>query len=146
MYFCTFFVKTLEIVGAPNGTSRAFVTDMGKRRIILAAWLVVGYFYFFIANEWISASMNDRSFTEYIGHVLDLAVAEHRPPKEVRSMLLVRAESLEIPIDAEQIRITGEGRTMRAIVEYETDVRMPLINRPVYRIKFSHDVQHKDPR
>ena len=119
---------------------------MRQKRVFLAVWLAVGVFYFFIANSWITAGMNDKSFTEYMGHVVDLAATEHRPAREVRSLLLVRAESLDIPLDGQQIRIIGEGQSLRAIVEYETDVKIALWDRPVYRMKFSHDVSHKDPR
>jgi uncharacterized ubiquitin-like protein YukD len=119
---------------------------MKRRGAFLAVWVLAGFFYFFFANEWITAGMNDKSFSEYMGHVIDLAATEHRPAKEVRSMLLVRAESLDIPLEGQQIEITGEGKTLRAKVEYETDVKMPLVNSSLYRMKFTHDVTHKEPR
>ena len=119
---------------------------MRRRSIVLAVWGLVAFGYFFVASGWIAAGMNDKSFTEYMGHVVDLAAAEHRPAKEIRSMLLVRAESLDIPLDGQQIQIVGEGPNLHAIVEYETDVQMPLVHQSIYRMKFTHDVTHKEPR
>src|SRR5437868_5024884 len=100
-----------------------------RRGLFLGVWVLVGLAYFFFVSGWIAVNMHDKTFTEYLSYVVDLAGREHRPPNEIRSLLLVKAESLDIPLRADQIHIKGEGRTLDTDVEYEADVRLPVLNR-----------------
>lgn len=111
-----------------------------RSRMILGAWLFFGVAYFLLASGYIGVSMKDRAFNDYIGYVVDLALVENRPAKEIRSLLLVKADKLSIPLQGEQIQVNTHGRTLRVVVDYETDIRVPLLNRTVYRKKFSHDI------
>src|SRR5438046_1956493 len=113
---------------------------MRHRRLVLIAWLIIGVGYFIIMAAWVRVKDHDKAFTEYVRYVVNLAAVEHRPAREIRSLLLVRAESLDIPIEGQQIQISGEGRTLRAMVAYETDLHVPFFNRSLYRFKFAHDV------
>ena len=108
----------------------------------LPFWIVVAVGYFSVTGAWISVRTADKDFTDYMGYVVNLAGREHRPAKELRSLLLVKADDLAIPLDGEDIQITGEGKTLRTIVTYETDLRLPLVNRKIYRMKFSHDISY----
>ncbi len=107
---------------------------------MLALWLAVGVVYFLLVSGYIAVSMKDRAFNDYMDYVVGLALMEHRPAKEIRSLLLVKADELSIPLQGEQIKVDTKGRTLRVVVDYETDVRVPLLNRKVYRKRFSHDI------
>src|ERR1700751_2493386 len=89
------------------------------RRLVLLAWLSLGIFYALISSGWIIASMHDKTFGDYLSYVVDLAANEHRSHKEIRSLLLVKAESLAIPLNPQEIQISGEGDSLRAVVRYE---------------------------
>jgi len=109
----------------------------------LIAWVTLGIAYLFVMSGWVIVTMNDKALGDYLSYVVDYAGAEHRPAKEIRSLILVKAENLTIPLDGEQIQITGEGKTLRAVVQYQADVRVPLVNWKLYRKTFSHNVAFK---
>lgn len=111
-----------------------------RKHVILLGWLTVAAVYFLLVSGFIGVSMNDRAFTDYMGYVVNLALREHRPAKEIRSLLLVKADELSIPLQGEQIQVDAQGRSLRVVVDYETEIRMPLFNKTVYRKRFSHDV------
>ena len=112
----------------------------------LGLWLVVSLMYFSFLGQWILYSSDDKQFTQYMQHVVQIAATEHRPVKEVRALLLVKAEELSIPLQYDQIDITGEGETLRTVVYYDAEIKLPVLNRVVYRMEFSHDLNHKAVR
>ena len=109
-------------------------------RYPLIALCVLSAFYFSFAKQWISFSIRDRSFTEYSAQTLQVAAAEHRPQRDVRSLLLIKAEELAIPLTFNEIEITGDGRNMRIALSYEEAIILPFLKRPIYRMKFDHDI------
>ena len=120
---------------APQGRA-----PQSRKRVVLLGWLTAATAYFLLVSGYIGVSMNDRAFSDYMGYVVNLALNEHRPAKEIRSLLLVKADELSIPLHGEQIQVDAQGRTLRVVVDYETDIRMPLFNKTVYRKRFNHDV------
>jgi len=72
-------------------------------------------------------------------HVVQVAANEQRPADEVRALILIRAEDLSIPIHGDEVQINGNGQTMRAAVRYKAKVSLPIINQPVYQVRFQHD-------
>src|SRR5262245_45731702 len=95
------------------------------RRLVLLVWILVALFYFYLSYDYIRASVRDKSLTEYLDHVVQLAGSERRPPKEVRALILVKAEELGIPLSSEQIDIAGAGQTLAVSVDYQTDIEIP---------------------
>src|SRR5436190_22180311 len=93
-----------------------------ERYVAFGLWLLVIVVYFSLAGQWVSASADDKQFAEYTQHVVQIAADEHRPAKEVRTLLLVKAEELSIPLQYDRIDITGEGETLRTIVRYDTEI------------------------
>jgi hypothetical protein len=116
-----------------------------QRYAVLGLWFVIGLTYFSFAGQWIATSMNDRALADYMRHVVRVAATENRPAKEVRQLMLVRAEQLELPVPPEAIRVVTEETRVRATVNYETAVNLPLVGRPVYRMAFAHDLRYDRP-
>ena len=83
--------------------------------------------------------MRDRTFNQYSTHVVQLAAAEHRPLKDLRALLMVKADELALPLTQDQIDIAGVGRTLRVDVRYEDDIKIPVLGRRLYRVKFAHN-------
>jgi hypothetical protein len=113
------------------------------RYVVLGLWLLISVMYFSLAGQWIVYSSDDKQFVQYVQHVVQIAAADHRPAKEVRTLLLVKAEELSIPLQYDQINITGEGDTLRTVIYYDTELKIPVLNHVVYRMEFTHDLNHK---
>jgi hypothetical protein len=113
------------------------------KRSVLLLWLLVAFFYFYLSYDYIRATMNDKQFTDYLQYVVQIAGAERRPAKEIRALLLVKAEELSIPLKGEQITVMGAGDSLNVVVNYDVDIDVPLIQRQIYRKTFEHKVQYE---
>ena len=71
--------------------------------------------------------------------MIQVAANEQLPAKEVRALVLIRAGDLLVPVHDDEIQITGKGVTLRAAVHYKVDISLPIVNQPVYRMRFDHD-------
>jgi len=116
------------------------------KRIVLLIWTLVAFFYFYLSYDYIRASMNDRQFGEYVQYVVQIAGNERRSPKDIRDLLMAKAEELSLPVYRNQIRVSGEGNTLNVVVAYDLDIEIPLIRREVYRKGFEHNVRYQGPR
>ena len=121
-------------------------TGTTERYVALCLWLGITLVYFSVASQWITFSTYDKQFTEYVQHVIQGAASDHRPSREIRTLLLVKAEELSIPLPRNRIDITGEGDTLRTVIRYDTEIKVPLLNRVVYRMEFNHELTQKVPR
>jgi hypothetical protein len=115
----------------------------GVKRLALFVWLLVAFFYFYLSYNYIRANMNDRQFADYLQYVVQIAGGENRPAKEVRALILVKAEELSLPIRGEQITILGGGTTLNVSVNYDVDIEIPLIQRQIYTKKFEHMAKYQ---
>jgi hypothetical protein len=113
------------------------------KRIVLLLWILVAFFYFYLSYNYIRTSMNDRQFDDYLQYVVRIAGDEQRPAKEVRALILVRADELSIPVRGEQITIGGGGDTLNVAVSYDVDIEIPLLQRLIYTKKFEHKVAYQ---
>ena len=116
------------------------------RRLVLLIWALVAVFYFYLSYDYIRASIRDGRLTDYLDHVVQLAGSEHRPPKEVRALILVKAEELGIPLRGEQIDIAGMGQQMIVSVDYQADIEIPVFQRVLYKKDFHHKVSYHQIR
>jgi hypothetical protein len=80
-----------------------------SKRLVLLIWMLVGFFYFFLSWGYIRVTMDDQQFSEYLQHVVNIAGSEERPAKEIRALLLVKADQLNLPVRGDQIAIAGSG-------------------------------------
>lgn len=87
--------------------------------------------------------MADQEMAQYLERMIHLAATEQRSAKEVRQLMLVRAEQLSLPLHGGDLSVTGKGNKLRAVLHYETQVSIPILDQPVYRMAFQHDI-HSD--
>src|SRR5213082_1629470 len=117
----------------------------GIKRLVLLVWLLVAFFYFYLSWDYIRANMNDKVFDDYLQYVVQIAAPEYRPTKEIRALILVKAEGLSLPIRGEQITILGGGDSLNISVGYDVNIEIPLIQRQIYTKRFEHFVKYKPP-
>jgi hypothetical protein len=115
----------------------------GVKRLALFVWLLVAFFYFYLSYDYIRANMNDKQFADYLQYVVQIAGGENRPAKEIRALILVKAEELSLPIRGEQITILGGGNTLNVSVNYDVDIDIPLLQRQIYTKKFEHMAKYQ---
>jgi hypothetical protein len=115
------------------------------KRLVLLVWLLVAFFYFYLSYDYIKATMNDRQFVDYLQYVVQIAGGENRPAKEIRALILVKAEELSLPIRGEQITILGGGNSLNVSVNYDIDIEIPLIQRQIYTKRFEHLAKYRAP-
>lgn len=116
------------------------------KRLVLLTWLLVGFFYFYLSHNYIKTTMNDQQFADYLKYVVQIAGAENRPSKEIRALILVRAEELGLPIRGEQITILGGGDSLNVKVNYQVDIEIPVFERTAYTKQFDHFVKFQHAR
>ena len=117
-----------------------------QRYVAMFLWMFLGFLYVFLISQWLSVSNRDKLFSEYIDHVIQVAANEQRPAKEIRALILFKAGDLFLPVQEDEIQITGKGLALRAAVHYKVDISLPIVNRPVYRMKFDHDRALRPPQ
>jgi hypothetical protein len=117
----------------------------GTKRLVLLVWLMVAFFYFYLSWDYIRASMNDKQFADYLQYVVQIAAPEYRPNKEIRALILVKAQELSLPIRGEQITILGGGDSLNVSVSYDVNIEIPLLQRQIYSKKFEHFVKYHQP-
>src|ERR1700687_5505142 len=110
------------------------------KRIVLVLWILIAIFYFYLSYNFIRINMNDKQFDDYLQYVVRIAGDEHRPAKEIRALILVRADELSLPVRGEQITILGGGDTLSVAVSYDVDIEIPLLQRQIYTKRFEHKV------
>lgn len=108
------------------------------RYVVFFFWLFLGFLYLSLFSQWLTINWRDKMFVEYMNHVIQVAANEQRPAKEIRAQILIKAEDLSLPVQGDGIQIDGYGQTLRAAVRYKADISMPIVNQPVYRIRFQH--------
>jgi hypothetical protein len=114
-----------------------------RRYITLCLWLVAVLMFFSLAKQWIVLTSSDKEFTEYVESVLRRAAIDHRPAKEIRTLLLVKAEQLSIPVSEERIDVTGHGQMLGTVIAYDREIKIPMLGGPLYRWEFRHTLSNK---
>ncbi len=117
-----------------------------RRYVTLCLWLVVVLMFFSLAKQWIVLTSSDKEFTEYVESVLRRAAIDHRPAKEIRTLLLVKAEQLSIPVSEERIDATGQGQTLGTVIAYDREIKVPMLGGPLYRMEFRHNLSYEPQR
>jgi hypothetical protein len=119
--------------------------SLGIKRLVFLVWLLVAVFYFYLSWDYIRASMNDKQFGDYLQYVVQIAGPEFRPNKEIRALILVKAEELSLPIHGDQITILGGGDSLNVSVNYDVNIEIPLFHGQLYSKKFEHFVKYHPP-
>jgi len=112
------------------------------KRLVFLVWFLVAIFYFYLSYNYIRASMADRKLADYLQYVVQIAGNENRPSKEIRALILVKAQELSLPVRGEQISILGGGSTLNVTVDYAVDIEVPLVQSLIYSKRFEHSVKY----
>ncbi|HYR44072.1 MAG TPA: hypothetical protein VER98_13670 [Terriglobia bacterium] len=113
------------------------------KRLVFLVWLLLAIFYFYLSYSYIRASMADRQFADYLQYVVRISGDENRPSKEIRALILVKAQELSLPVRGEQISILGGGLTLNVTVDYNVDIEVPLVQSLIYSKRFEHAVKYQ---
>ena len=116
------------------------------RRLVLLTWLMVTFFYFYLSWDYIRVTSSDKKFGEYLEYIVQLAGTERRPPKEVRTLILVKADELGLPVTQDQVAISGVGQTLAVDLTYDVNVEFPGLERVLYKKNFQHTIRYHQPR
>ena len=116
------------------------------RRLVLMSWLMVAFFYFYLSWDFIRVTSTDKKFQEYLEYIVQLAGTERRPVKEVRTLILVKADELGLPVTGDQVAISGTGPTLAVNLTYDVDVEFPGLERVLYKKNFQHTIKYRQPR
>jgi hypothetical protein len=124
----------------------ALTNNANVKRLALLLWVLVAFFYFYLSYDFVRVTNNDRAFADYLHYVVQRAGAEGRSPREIRELLLVKAEQLSVPLRGEQILVKGSAYTLNIGVNYDVDVEIPVLQHLVYTKTFEHKVRYIPPR
>ena len=116
------------------------------RRLTLLLWVLVAVFYFYLSYDYIRITTHDQQFADYVHYVVQLAGNQGRSAKDVRELLMRKAEQLSLPVQREQIIVRGAGDSLNVAVNYDVDIEIPLIQHEFLTRKFEHQVKYQTPR
>jgi len=121
-------------------------STLNRKRLVLLFWLLIAVFYFYLSFDYIRVAMNNDKLGEYVRYVVQLAGNERSTPRQIRALLLVRADELGVPLTSEQIRIQGSGQNLKVSVAYDIDIDVPVLRAGFYQKHYEHQVSYKTPR
>jgi hypothetical protein len=114
-----------------------------KKYVALSMWLLVACIFSSLVWQWITLHSSDKEFTEYAESLIRRSSIDRRPAKDIRTLMLIKAEQLSLPIQDEEIQVTGQGESLQTTIAYSNDIHIPLLNRALYRMQFLHNVRVK---
>ena len=119
---------------------------VNRKRLVLLFWMLVAVFYFYLSFDYIRIAMNNDKLGDYVSYVVQLAGNERRTPREIRALLIVKADELGVPLTSDQIKIQGSGQTLKIAVNYDVDIQVPILRSGVYQKHYEHQVSYRVPR
>jgi hypothetical protein len=120
--------------------------NKNAKRLVVLFWVVVAFYYFAVAYDYIAKEMKNDRLADYAQKIVQLAGNETRTPKEVRALLMVKADELRIPLEPSQIQVLGSGASLKVTFEYDVTLTIPIFNRGFYSKHYQHNVSYKDMR
>ena len=85
-----------------------------QRYMGMFVWIFFGFLQVSLISQWLTVNRRDEMFTEYIDHVMHVAATKQLPAREVRALLLIRAEDLSLPVHGDEIGISRNGQMLKA--------------------------------
>ena len=116
----------------------------GRARLVFLLWLLVSIFYFYLAADYVQASMRDDEFGEYLVFAVDLAGSEGRTSRELRELVMAKVRELELPIDEDTLEVTGHAQSLEVRVSYAIEIDIPLMSDTGYQKTFEHAVAYRN--
>lgn len=120
--------------------------NASAKRVVFLSWVFVAIFYFYLCYDYIRVDMNASRLGEYVHYVVQLAGNEGRSSREVRTLLLVRAEELGISLTGNQIEVRGTGQELKVSVNYDVGIDIPILRQGVYSKHYEHSAAYRQPR
>jgi len=117
-----------------------------KKLIVLLFWVMAAFYYFYVSYDYIKTEMNDDRMAAYIHYVVQIAASEARTPKEIRALLLVKADELKIPLEPQDIKVVGAGASLKVSVAYDVNIDIPIFQYGFYAKHYEHTISYKQPR
>jgi hypothetical protein len=115
-----------------------------RKYVALGLWLVVAGMFFSLARQWITYSSADKQLTEYTEGLIHRTALDRRSAKDERTLIQIKAEELSIPLQPEQILISGQGTKLQVAINYDAEIRIPIVHRSLYRMEFVHNLAYKE--
>lgn len=115
------------------------------KRLVLLVWILVAFFYFYLSIDYIRVEMNDDKLADYVRYVVQLGGSENRNAREMRALLLVKADELGIPLKGSEIKIQGSGQNLKIGLEYDMDIDIPIFKRGFYTKHYEHSLSYRQP-
>jgi len=113
------------------------------RRLVLLFWVLVLIFYFYLSYDYIRIQMTDDKFGDALQHIVQLAGSENRTNKDIKTLVLVRADELGLPVSGDQITILGSGHALNIAVGYDIDIDIPIFSKGFYSKHYDHKVVYR---
>jgi hypothetical protein len=117
-----------------------------KSYVTLGLWLIPAFVFLSLGKQWVVFTSADKQLTEYADNLERQGAIQHRPAKDIRMLVMMKAEQLSIPVQDDQITVTGQGETLRTIIAYDAEIRIPVVDRVLYRMEFNHNLGFSSPR
>jgi len=113
------------------------------KRLVLLVWVLVLIFYVYLSYDFLRVERLNNKFGEAVQHIAQIAGTERRTYKEIRTLVLVRADELGLPVSTEQITIAGSGPTLKINVAYDMEIDIPIFTRGFYSKHYEHKVAYR---
>jgi len=111
-----------------------------KSYTVLGLWLILACVFISLCKQWIVLNNADKQLTEYADELVRQSAIQHRPAKDIRTLVMMKVEQLSIPAQDDQISITGQGETLRTVIAYDAEIKIPVVDRVLYRMEFNHNL------
>ena len=117
-----------------------------RHYVAVCAWMMVGLIFAHLASQWIELTSSDKQLTEYAQNAIQVGPLDRRSVKDIRTLIRIKAEQLEIPVSTDNISISGEPPgQVRAVINYEDAITVPVVG-VLYRLQFQHNLFSIDRR
>jgi hypothetical protein len=110
---------------------------------VFVLWIILALVYSSLCYDYIRAGNADKKLDDYLQYVVVVCGDDHRPNKEVRSLVLIRARDLKIDLHPDQVNIMGAGQSLKILVTYDVAINLPVIQKTIYQKVFDHKAQYR---
>jgi hypothetical protein len=93
-----------------------------------------------LGKQWILFTSTDKQLTDYVDTLERQAALHQRGASDIRRLVILKVQELSIPAEEEQISVTGQGESLRTIIAYNEEIRIPVVDRVLYRLEFNHNL------
>jgi hypothetical protein len=111
-----------------------------KSYIALSLWLVLAFVFLSLGKQWILFTSTDKQLTDYVDTLERQAALHQRAASDIRRLVILKVQELSIPAEEDQISVTGQGESLRTIIAYNEEIRVPVVDRVLYRMEFNHNL------